>query len=113
MKKARPPWRGPGESRANLLLYLVVYARVSDMRATPDRTPEEGRQRVHMQTCVARIAIIGLASELGENEIRPDDGSAGRVTLFSTLFNVAAIGGKSPRTFDCARIVRYARLGVK
>src|SRR6185436_11217490 len=29
---------------------------------------------------------------------RPDSGAAGRMTLFSTLFSVAAIGGKSPRS---------------
>ena len=40
------------------LYFVIVYARVGVQHRTA--LPEEGRQRVHMQTCVARIAIIGL-----------------------------------------------------
>lgn len=55
-----------------------------------------------MQTCDARIACIGttVLRNLVENESARAMEPPG-VTLFSTLFYVAAIGGKSPRVFSC------------
>ena len=35
------------------------------------------------------------------------------VSLFSTLFSVAAIGGKLPRAFDCTLIIGRDRKRVK
>ena len=44
---------------------------------------------------------------------RPGDKTPPGVSRFSTLFNVAAIGGKSPRTIDCLMTLSKSDRAVK
>ncbi len=56
------------------------------------------------ESAVERVTGGGAGAGAGAFERRkqksPGDGAAGRFA-FSTLFNVAARGGKSPRAIDC------------
>ena len=67
-----------------------------------------------MQTsnhCV-QDASIGIMCE-GPKTRTPGTVVPPGVSLFSTLFSVAAIGGKLPRAFDCIHIIGRALNDVK
>ena len=67
-----------------------------------------------MQTsnhCV-QDASIGIMCE-GPKTITPGTVVPPGVSRFSTFFYVAAIGGKSPRTFDCIHILERTLNDVK
>src|SRR6185436_1165333 len=71
-------------------------------RATPDRSPRGGPP-----ACThADLRRAHRDHRFDSDSVKrktPGGISAGRVTLFSTLFSVAAIGGKSPRTINCEK----------
>jgi hypothetical protein len=64
----------------------------------PDRSPKGGRQGQHLYMACARMRIMARVAGTVQiqNEIARTMKPPG-VTLFSSFFNVAAIGGKRPR----------------
>jgi hypothetical protein len=63
--------------------------------------------------CCSRVTAVAPRGEtLVTNDKRPERWPPG-ASRFSTLFYVAAIGGKSPRVFDCVRTLAGTASDVK
>jgi hypothetical protein len=68
---------------------------------------------IDIRICIRRIEVIDDRPKAGGKRKSPGGNQPPGLSRFSTLFYVAAIGGKSPRSIDCADTLRIFGRNVK
>jgi hypothetical protein len=87
----------------------MSYAR---MRRRPSVPLAREAAAIDIRICIRRIEVIDRPKAGGKRK-SPGEQEPPGLSRFSTLFYVAAIGGKSPRIIDCANTISVLDHGVK